>query len=273
MFQSLIGCWICEKALVANEELSCTLFLAQEIQQYLDYKERNPISALLQCDSALLLVSVGILRALNRTSKSLELFIQKLLSNMKMPLHQNLLQEQSIELFTIHLLLNQLHLYEDPSAYAFHLPLAFSERNVFQAEEALIRSLAAEIAAATSYGQKAFVAEQEVLSLLAVGLPIWMLSYLRQYNLEVGAWLLRTMNYLHMKEDKAFHMGLRFICEQQQIDGYFGFLSLEISKLRAGKVNSSFDEVLDLYLPLTLSCLWTIAEAILPNFVLFRSVS
>lgn len=275
MFQSLVGCWICEKALAlaTNEDLPCTLSLAQEIQRHLDHKEQDPVSAFLQCDAALLLVSVGILRALHCASESLEFFIQNLLTSTKMHIPQKQLQEQSVELFTIYLLLNQLRLYEAPGEYTFHFPPAFLQMNVFQVEDALIRSLAAEIAAATNHGQKTLIAEQEALSQLVVGLPIWTLFYLRQYNLEMGALLLRTMSYLHMKEDTAFQMGLSFICDQQQLAGYFGFLGLEVSKLRMGKVNSSFDEVLDLYLPLTLSCLWTIAEAIPPNFVLFRSVS
>jgi hypothetical protein len=145
-----------------------------------------------------------------------------------------------------------------------------AETNLFQADEPVIRLLTAAIAATTAYGQYPPSGEPEFLEQLAVALPIWMLYYLRQHNLEVGALLLRTMNYLNLQEDPAFQMGINFVLAQQQLDGRFGFLASEIVKLRENKPN--LDERLEIYLPITISCLWTIAEITEPDFILFSSI-
>ena len=144
-----------------------------------------------------------------------------------------------------------------------------SEKDLFRADESLIRSLATDIAASTAYGRDAFAPEPELLEQLATVIPVWMLCYLRQYNLEMGTLLLRTMNYLHL-QDIAFSTALNFVLMQQQPDGRFGFLGPEASQLRSTK--PQFNEEFDLYLPLTVSCLWAIAETTNPDFILFNSI-
>lgn len=269
ILQTFVGCWICEQALVPDTGERDILSLAREVQKrFDDLEEQETFSALLSSDAALVLLSAGILRALDSKSATIELFVQEVASNVQTTEDQD--QTDTAELFAARFLLNCLHLHPDPGTYSISTPRISPPTNLFQADESVVRSLAADIAASTAYGQRPPLAEPKFLEQLAVVLPVWMLYYLRQHNLEIGTLLLRTMNYLHLQGDPAFQMGLNFVLAQQQPDGRFGFLAPEISQLRSTK--PQLDEVLELYLPITISCLWAIAEVTNPDFILFRSI-
>ena len=98
--------------------------------------------------------------------------------------------------------------------------------------------------------------------------PVWMLSSLREYDLELGALLLRTMGYLKLRRDPVLREGLDFLLVQQQPDGRFGFLGREVARRRGAGARR--DAVWALYVPITLCCLWALAEASNPRFVLLQ---
>lgn len=267
VLQTLIGCWICEKALVKNVQQSGAHMLAQEALKRLDLGEQEIFSVLLSSDAALILLFAGILRSFNIKNTAVEQFLQQVASATQG--HND--QTEATELFATRFLLHNLGLQQMPDICAIGSFRTVPETNLIQAEEAIIRSLLISIAAATAYGQShPSMVEPRALEDMIIALPIWMLYYLRQHNLEIGASLLRAMSYLHLQEDRAFQMGLNFILAQQQLDGRFGFLGPEISQLQSA--NAHFDEIFQLYLPLTISCLWTIAEATAPGFTLFSSI-
>lgn len=269
ILQTLVGGWICEKALAADKRKPDVKSLAREVQRRLDnLREQEAFLALQSSDIALVLLSAGILRALDSKSENIELFIQNVASSVQM--HEDKDKKESAELFPTLFLLHNLHLHQDPGTYKIDSLRIFQEKDLFHADESVIRLLVDDITAATVYGQSSPSAEPELLERLSVALPIWMLYYLRKYNLEAGTLLLRAMNYLHLQEEPAFQMSINFVLAQQQPDGHFGFLAPEISQFRL--TNPHFDEVSELYLPLTISCLWTIAEATVPDFILFSSI-
>ncbi len=268
ILQILVGCWICENALVRDGEQTGVQSLARELHRRLNDGGQEVFSGLLNCDAALILLSAGILRTLNIRNDAIEFFIQKVKVTLQAYKDQD--QIEASELFVTRFLLHNLDSHPSLDTYVVNLPHNALETKLFQADELIIRSLAADIAAATAYGKKLPSADPELLGRLVVVLPVWMLYYLRQHNLEIGTLLLRTMNYLHLRDDFAFQMSLNFILAQQQLDGRFGFFAPEISQLQSFKPH--FDNIFALYLPITLSCLWAIAETTNPHFILFSSI-
>ncbi|GLV59270.1 hypothetical protein KDH_60970 [Dictyobacter sp. S3.2.2.5] len=129
--------------------------------------------------------------------------------------------------------------------------------------------LAKNIAAATQFGQVTRGLEADSLRTLSSLLPILMLDSFRDYNLEAGMQILRSMRYLHLYDHKSRGAGLNFLLAQQQADGRFGFLSHELTQLNPEEQQASPD--LYVYLPLTVSFLWTVAETAHPQFVLAQS--
>jgi hypothetical protein len=75
---------------------------------------------------------------------------------------------------------------------------------------------------------------------------------LRQYNFLTAGKLLRAIAYLG---GGAVEEHLGFLCLHQRPEGAFGFLGPEEGKLPGRNAD------LDLYLPVTVSCLWALAEA------------
>ena len=271
ILQILVGCWICEKALTTDIAQPGCPSMARVIQRRLDMDlgKEGALSALLSCDAALVLLSAGILRALGSESATIELFIQRAALSIQM--HKDEDEAEAGELFAARFLLHKLHLHPPLGMYRINAPQILPGTNLFQADLPVIRSLSADIAAATTCGQRPPSAEPEppeATSYCATSLDA---RYFRQYNLEIGTLLLRSTNYLGLRADRAFQMGLTFVLAQQQVDGRFGFLAPEISRLRSIKPN--LDDVFDIYLPLTVSCLWAIAEATYPTFILFCSSS
>ena len=267
ILQALTGYWICEKALGVDMGKPDTQSLAREVQRRLNLDEQEAFSALLSSDAALIFLCAGILRAFGNENTMMESFIREVASGIQM--HKDQDQVEAAELFTARFLLHKLDLHPCPDTCGIDSSRISHITNLFQADESVVRSLAADIAATTVYGQKPPSAEPELLKQLTVVIPIWMLCYLRQHNLEMGALLLRTMNYLRLQEDIAFQMGFNFVLEQQQLDGHFGFLAPEISRFRSMKPCP--DVTFELYLPFTVSCLWVIAEVMNPEFVLVKS--
>ncbi len=99
-------------------------------------------------------------------------------------------------------------------------------------------------------------------SLAEPWLPEMVIGYamhaLRQYNLLGACKLLRAAAYLGAGE-AASRECLDFLCLHQRPDGAFGYFGPEERKIAAG-FPQGYSADLNLYLPVTLSCLWTLAE-------------
>src|SRR6266566_1008493 len=60
ILQILVGCWICENALVRDGEQTGVQSLARELHRRLNDGGQEVFSGLLNCDAALILLSAGI---------------------------------------------------------------------------------------------------------------------------------------------------------------------------------------------------------------------
>jgi hypothetical protein len=269
ILQILVGCWLCDRCFETGDDVLACRSLAREISRRLDtdFANQEAVPTLLRCDAALLLLSVGILRAVGHESSVLEKFIGHVASSLENVPAQT---GGNAELYATRFLLHRLRaLAVGPAPHTLEASALPAGATLVQLDGPLVRSLAVEIAAATSYGERPLSDDPELEQTVALAVPVWTMFYLRQYHLDLGSVLLRAMTYLNLRGDRAFPTALGFLLAQQQVDGHFGFLAPEIARMRALKPD--MDEAFDLYLPLTVSCLWAIAEAMHRDFTLFRS--
>jgi hypothetical protein len=263
--QILMGLWICERALLDDKAFSCTKSQLQNVCQCTASLE-DGFTALLHADPPLVLLSTGILRFFNFQNIQLELFAQEI-SHMLQE-HADHSDEEANELFVTRFLLHSLHLHASLPSYRMReMPAC----DLIQADDMVTRSLVTGITAATQYGQIMLTTGKNFAQALHAILPILMVHYFGIYNLELGMDLLRCLHYLNLHENRSFYTGLNFLIAQQQQGGHFGFLARETSPLPIS--GNQFELDLNIYLPHTVSFLWTLAEITNPQFILANSFS
>jgi hypothetical protein len=129
---------------------------------------------------------------------------------------------------------------------AIRLPLDDSE----------VAGLAAGLSAATGFGTSHGPGGDVALADLVGGLAG---HYLRNYDLALGSALTRTLAHLGGADSIAGRRCLEFLRLQQRSDGAFGYFGPE--DLELGDRLRDVEPVLDLHLPVTLSCMIAVAEA------------
>jgi hypothetical protein len=261
--QILVGLWICERALLDAEEFSYTKSQAQEVCQDIA-PDTDIFTHLLHFDPPLVLLSTGILRFCKLRNEGLELFAEKI--SQLLQEHRDQDEAEANELFITRFLLHGLHLH--PTLTAYSLP-EISANDLILADDDATKALIINITAATQYGQVTLSAEEASVKPIHSILPILTIDYFRAYNLELGMQLLRCMRYLNLCENPSFYTSLNFLIAQQQPDGRLGFLAREITLSQISQEHFGYD--LNIFLPHTVSFLWTIAEATNSQFILPKS--
>jgi len=262
-FQILVGLWISEQGILEDQRYPCSSTYAATIGQYLPEDTDDALN-FLYSDPALALFSLGILRFFDIHNEQLELFAQKISELLHNHTDQN--EDEASELFLVRFLLRRLNLHSRLSSYTLR---KVDPITLIHADDSVISKLVKNITAATHYGQMTRSIEPDMRASLSSLLPILVLDSFRAYQLEEGMQLLRCMRYLHIHEKNDRIDSLPFLLAQQQPDGRFGFLADEIQKIESTDQPASAD--LSIYLPLTVSFLWTIAEVAHPQFILAQS--
>jgi hypothetical protein len=149
-----------------------------------------------------------------------------------------------------------------PSALTFAPDLS----SLLMGDEETTRNLTSRIESLTCYGTYSVKASGELDAVL----ECLMMAALRRYNLELAGTLLRSLLYLGKREGLAIRTALQFFLNSHNADGSFGFFDEEIKQLR--KEGPEPYASLRIHLPVSLSCLWTLAEANLDNYRLFRDL-
>jgi hypothetical protein len=93
---------------------------------------------------------------------------------------------------------------------------------------------------------------------------------LRRYDLQKGCELLRAASALGLGGVEGFHACMDFLRLHQRPEGAFGFFGAEERKLR--EAAPRVDVETELYLPVTLECVWALAEGLDPGWRLFASL-
>ena len=168
------------------------------------------------------------------------------------------------EFYAARMLLAAVGLFSEPlpSASIFAPDLS----SLLMGDEKTTRNLTSRIESLTCYGTYSINASVE----LDVVLECLMMAALRRYNMELASTLLRSLLYLGKREGLALRTALQFILNSHNADGSFGFFDEEIKQLR--KDGPEPYASLRIYLPVSLSCLWTLAEASLDDYRLFRDL-
>ncbi len=218
-----------------------------------EFDEENSDLNLANCDPLLALLVNSVLKNQNYSSLKLNKFAQEV--SLLLINDVSLTEEDNADLFPTRFLLKKMgfNVSLKDSFLLKERPLDFWVK----ADESMMHAIANEVCAATVFGTKKLPCSEATLEMLKTAFSAWTLNSLYEYKLDLGAFLGRTLSYLDSVDPRTTNEVYQFILFQQQPDGRFGYLANEASKMKSKK---DFNEKYDLYLPVTVSCLWTIAE-------------
>jgi hypothetical protein len=132
-----------------------------------------------------------------------------------------------------------------------------------------IRAACRDIAGACFFGTRPLDLPRARRSELGEAFGFILMEALRRYDLETGALALRTLVYLRAGRRRPVRLAADYLVAQQQDDGRLGYLGREIAKT----ADPRLDPDVEIYLPMTVSVLWSLAEALVPRFRAFSSLA
>jgi hypothetical protein len=265
LLQLLLGIWLTEPSSDGHRVTPALAVLLARVDDRVGEELVKRRLTAAHVDPKLLLLALGIMRGQGLRSSAMEAYASTLAGAVGCltPVPARLVGEA--------LLLFDLGLGRPLDVCPLPIyPIAADDLSLLQAGQDDLRRLSADIASATHFGRRTCAGPVDVVARLRRLLPVVLLQSLRDYHLETATAMARVLGYLGLSGDAAVELGLGFIAAQQRPDGAFGFFAIESERLLASE---GADAVLELSLPMTLSCLWTLAEAWRPDFRLFASVT
>jgi hypothetical protein len=254
----LLGVAICEAVAPSDPaaKIAWTDLLAEVeacLQAAADSGEFDPLAY----DCKLLLLCAAILRANGHQARAVDRFACELGREMAR------LAQIPHDLFGEGLLLSALGYCERPH-FAELRQSEFKADDLLLADAETIRARCRSISAETLYGTRAPGAPLrndmvEVLTAVAI-------ERLRAYDLALAAVVLRTTGYLKVPSTPWFRQSIRYLERQQQRDGRFGCFSATAPRYSA----MGIDVDADLYVPITVACVWTLSELKVAGFRVFN---
>jgi len=263
LLHTTLGLWLCETAFGIGDARPTIV----EISARLGDMERQGGLDLAKCDSHLLLYCTAILKEYGESIPTLDAYVD--MSAKAMTEHPDGSALEASELFPARFLLWRQGLGPEPVASLFQ-PAGMPEEGLLFANSLISGTIAKAVGASTTFGKLSNTTMSDDLEAVTHALPIWMLAALRRNHIEAGARLLRAMAYLGLGKTAAYDQGIDFLLMQQHPAGYFGFWAKVVSEVRLRDPN--FVERESLHLPVTTACLWTLAEAADPGFLLYERV-
>jgi len=261
----LLGEWIYFNAF-GRQSLSSLCLLAEEISKKIDTQSTNnrtipyPVANLA-------LLCTAILRALKIRNKTLEDFTK--IAHEALHTNTSKTDEEKINLFQSHFLIRKIGFMPTLVYENLVLPVRTDEFNGLYVSHDW-DYLSKYVAATSLFGTKKIRFDKDVRAHIHSSIVFYLFHSLHNYNLKMGFQLLQTMCYLHLNKGRSFKQALEFIIKQQRPDGSFGFFGPEAIMLEMSDPKISVK--LDLYLPITVYAIWTIAEAYRRNYSVFLSI-
>jgi hypothetical protein len=263
----LLGEWIYSDAF-ETRSLPNLYDLAKGIREKIDRRSAFTKNRMLIYPVAsLALLGTAILRALKIRSKTLEDFTKVAHEALRTRIPKT--EEEEINLFQSRFLLHKICLTPIPECKSLKMPYAPNKLNglyVSKDWDYLLKY----VAATSLFGTKKIRFERNLKPHIHSSIVFYLFHSLYSYNLKMGFQLLQTMCYLHLNKGRSFRHALEFITQQQRPDGSFGFFGPEALKLE--KSNPKINVKLNLYLPITVYAIWTIAEAFRRDYSVFLSI-
>jgi hypothetical protein len=263
----LLGEWIYSDAF-ETRSLPTLYALAEEISEKIDTQSASANNKMLTYPVAnLALLDTAILRALNIRSKTLEDFTKVVHESIRTHIPKT--EEENISLFQSRFLLHKIGLMPIPGCKNLEMPERLDELNGLYVSKDW-DYLSKYVAATSLFGTKKIRFDRNLKVHIHSSIVFHLFHSLYSYNLKMGFQLLQTMCYLHLNKGRSFKQALDFIAQQQRPDGSFGFFGPEASILEKSdpKIKIKFD----LYLPITVYAIWTIAEAFRSDYSVFLSL-
>jgi len=265
LMKALVGLWTCELLLGFESRSEQFLSVLRGVEVRLQVST-NTVEAG-EHDTKLLLLTLGLLRGHGCCAQSLEQFGRRLSTALREV--EGAPQSHRTVTWLLYQLGYELALV--PTPVMTWADFAGGPSQLIRADVERIRSVCSAVCEATHYGQRSLVGSAQTIRHLSHILTAILVQTCRGYDLETACLLLRSIHYLPTPRGITVRQGIDFLMNQQQAEGRFGLLSRESEKLRAvdagtNVVNSR------LYLPVTVSCIWTLAESLEPSFNLFSSV-
>ena len=145
-------------------------------------------------------------------------------------------------------------------------PLSVDAQSAIGARKAGANAALTNVEAATGFGTKAITAVDGFSDALDAAT----MAGLQEYDFDFACRALRARTYLSNGGRLAKKTARRFLLSNQDFDGSFGFFDREIELLRSKSRRP--DPRVRVKMPVTLACLWTIAEMEPSNYRLFRDL-
>jgi hypothetical protein len=220
--------------------------------------------ALKDVDIGLTFIGLGILRNLKIDNVGLEKFLQ--VSNLALNNHSPASSKELIDLLPMAYLFDSL-------GYQSNLTIDATElvtNNLLFSDGNNVKGICNIVSFLTGYGRLRTNLSSNFRSVIQSNLQIHCLNALCNYDLENALELLRTLNYLRMRPEKSLVQMLDFLLDQQRSDGRLGYYGNQPSVAQYD--HTKFSIVLKLYLPITVSAIWTFAEIAYKNFSVLNSI-
>jgi hypothetical protein len=265
----LLGEWIYSDAF-ETRNLPNLYSLAEEIKEKIDARSAYADNTMLMLTSPvanLVLLDTAILRALKIRSKTLEDFTKVVHQALRTQIPKT--EEENISLFQSRFLLHKICSMPLQGRMKLKMPVRSHELNGLYVGKDW-GYLSKYVAATSLFGTRKIRFNGNLKVHIHSSIVFHLFHSLYSYNLKIGFQLLQTMCYLHMDKGRSFNQALEFITQQQRPDGSFGFFGPEALKLEKSdpKIKTKFD----LYLPITVYAIWTIAEASRRDYSVFLSI-
>lgn len=262
----LLGGWLCQSALQGTAAPEGLASVAEHIEGRLRRETLEGAFDPFRYDTKLLLITHKILSLYGYRAYGIDEFAQQVAQAFKdLP---GLPPRYVGEL----LLLAQLGYADDPPAPALEVSqIGSNVLRLLLADDAEIRAACQYIAAASHFGRRCPQAPADVRGCLNRVLPIVLLQSLKEYNLDLGAILIRTIHFLQPIADRATTVAVDFLLDQQLPDGRFGRFALELAQIAKTNECDVRHASRRIHLPITASSIWSLAELYGFNLFSFQS--
>lgn len=217
----------------------------------------------IKCDAALMLLSLGIFRKLKIKCNHLEAYGEVV--NITLSKYNPKSDAELIDLFPSLFLNYKLNSIEmsNYNNLQFEVEKAYDNKNY-------IKNLSSFIAAITNYGKRKIKCDSPTEQNILLSVQSSMNYSLFIYDLDFAFMMMRSMLYLGKYKSKAFAEAIDYIICQQRIDGRMGFFEWDLSHL--SEALKYKNEIPLIYLPSTISHMWTMTEIINPKFRLLHTI-
>lgn len=256
----LFGLWLCEQACSGGAAAPALAETARRVEATLRDQVRTGTFAPLAHDSTLLLLSARIVREQGRDTPGIDEYASQIAAAL------GDLPSIPVQFAAQAALLAALGYQPRPSAPPItERDIPGDALTLIRADKKQLRPLCAAIAAATHFGRVAPHGDPERIATLRLVLQPVLLDLLRRGDLDTAAPVLRALRYLRLTRGRTVRAAIPTIIRQQQPSGKFGYFT-EMARAASDDEAVARNLDLGLHLPITVSCLWALAETTVPGF-------